>query len=333
MFKRFLAVFKARNYEFFRDRSALGWNIMFPILLLVGFAFIFSGDGKSLYKIGILGEKPVNAFTQLQHVEFVAYQQVDVAEQKLRQHKLDLLVDFNAARYWVNDSSANGYMAEKLLLASETKLVKQVITGKEIRYLDWVVPGILGMNMMFSCLFGIGYVIVRYRKNSVLKRLHATPLKPIEFLTAQICSRLFIILLLSSVIFIGCNVMFDFYMVGSYFDLFIITLLGAFSLIALGLLVAARSESEEFTGGMLNLTSWPMMMLSGVWFSLEGSPGFIQTIAQFFPLTHLLEGARQIMLEGASLWQIKQQVLALFVMSVVFLVLGAWLFRWQGQAR
>ncbi|MBE0362986.1 hypothetical protein PULV_a0597 [Pseudoalteromonas ulvae UL12] len=333
MFKRFYAVFKARNYEFFRDRAALGWNVMFPVLLLVGFAFIFSGSGKTLYKIGIVGEDHQQVLTQIKHIEFVSYQDPALAQNKLRQHKLDLLVDFNNQQYWVNQSSANGYIAQKLLLSVEPHFEQQVINGREIRYLDWVVPGILGMNMMFSCLFGIGYVIVRYRKNSVLKRLHATPLRPIEFLTAQVCSRLFIVLTLSSVIFIGCDWMFDFYMVGSYIDLFIIAGLGAFSLISLGLLVAARSESEEFTGGLLNLTSWPMMMLSGVWFSLEGSPEFIQHIAQVFPLTHLLEAAREVMLEGASLWQVKQHILALLFMSFAFLTLGSWLFRWQGQAR
>ena len=73
MFKRFYAVFKARNYEFFRDRAALGWNVMFPVLLLVGFAFIFSGSGKTLYKIGIVGEDHQHVLTQIKHIEFVSY--------------------------------------------------------------------------------------------------------------------------------------------------------------------------------------------------------------------------------------------------------------------
>jgi len=337
MFKRFLAVLIARNHEFFRDRAALGWNLVFPILLVVGFAFIFSGDGKTLYKIGILAgplqSSSNHQLLELKHIEFVTYDEKSFAMNKLRQHKIDLLVDFSKETYWVNQSSNSGYIAEKLLLGSSKNYQRMAVEGKEIRYLDWVVPGILGMNMMFSCLFGVGYVIVRYRKNSVLKRLHATPLKPIEFLTAQVCSRLLIVMSLSTGIFIGCNWIFDFYILGNLIDLFIIALLGTVSLISLGLLIAARSESEEFTGGMLNVASWPMMMLSGVWFSLEGSPEFIQTLAQFIPLTHMLEAARAIMLDGASLWQVKAHIIALLIMTATFLISGSLLFRWQGQAR
>lgn len=184
---------------------------------------------------------------------------------------------------------------------------------------------------MFSCLFGVGYVIVRYRKNAVLKRLKATPLSALEFVSAQLVSRLFIVMFMSSVVYIGCNIFFDFYMLGSYFDLFIIAVLGAFSLITLGLLVASRSKSEELIGGLLNLSSWPMMLLSGVWFSLEGAPNAVKVFADFLPLTHLVAGARKIITEGATLADISHHVSILMIMSVVFLSLGAYLFSWNTE--
>jgi ABC-type multidrug transport system permease subunit len=122
-------------------------------------------------------------------------------------------------------------------------------------------------------------------------------------------------------------------MLGSYFDLVLIGFVGAMSLIALGLLVASRSRSEELTGGLLNLATWPMMILSGVWFSLEGSPDFIQNIAWFLPLTYLVEGARAIMTDGASLIDIQHHLWVLIGMTVLFLSLGAALFRWEGDGR
>ena len=335
-FKRYRAILKARNTEFFRDKSSLGWSIIFPVLLLIGFSVVFSGDGKSLYKIGVLNSPEQDTeFMQTKYIEFVDYQNSDDALQKLRQHKLDLLMDVSLNRYWTNDTSPNGYMVEKLLVlqSSDISWQKQTVTGKQIRYLDWVLPGILGMNMMFSCLFGVGYVIVRYRKSMVLKRLNATPVNAFEFLLAQITSRLFIVMFLSSFIFIGCNFIFDFYMLGSYFDLFVISLLGAFALISLGLFIASRSQSEELTGGLLNLASWPMMVFSGVWFSMEGSPEIIQTIAWFLPLTHLVEGARSVMTDGATLIDIKEHVTMLISMSVVFLSIGTWSFKWNGDGR
>ncbi|KGJ87127.1 ABC transporter permease [Colwellia psychrerythraea] len=340
-FKRFFAVFKARNIEFFRDRSSLGWNLIFPILLLVGFSFIFSGDGRPAYKIGLLVEqentqqinesKAEKALTQLRFIDFIIYNDLALAKAKLSRHSLDLLVDFNTKRYWVNEESSKSYLAEKIFLGQQLEFIRLQSSGKNIRYVDWVLPGILGMNMMFSCLFGVGYVIVRYRKNSVLKRLKATPLSAFEFVSAQLLSRLFIVMFMSTVVYSGCNVFFDFFMLGSYFDLFIIGALGAFCLISLGLLVASRSKSEELIGGLLNVTSWPMMMLSGVWFSLEGAPDALKVLADFMPLTHLVSGARAVITEGATLSDISFHVNILLLMSSIFLVLGAYFFSWNTE--
>lgn len=331
-FKRFMAVFKARNIEFFRDRAALSWNLIFPILLLAGFAFIFSGDGKAVYKVGVLSppDSPIS-FMQTKHIDFVPYQLKEKALLKLQQHDIDMVIAANSQTYWVNELSPKSYMVEKVFLSTESNFNREVIKGEAIRYVDWVLPGILGMNMMFSCLFGVGYVIVRYRKNSVLKRLKATPLSAFEFVSAQLISRLFIVMFMSSIVYIGCNLIFDFYMLGSYFHLLLIAALGATSMISLGLLVASRSKSEELTGGLLNLTSWPMMMLSGVWFSLEGAPSIIQTIAQFLPLTHVVDAARKIITEGATLAELVYPISILAAMSVIFLIAGASLFSWNTE--
>ncbi|WP_019026313.1 ABC transporter permease [Colwellia piezophila] len=340
-FKRFIAVFKARNIEFFRDKSSLGWNLFFPVLLLVGFSFIFSGEGRSAYKIGLLaGQEHSESQAQvtlkkIRFIDFIDYSDLELAKEKLSRHSLDLVVDYSTERYWVNEESSKSYLAEKIFLgqplAQPSDFTRLQSSGQSIRYVDWVLPGILGMNMMFSCLFGVGYVIVRYRKNSVLKRLKATPLSAFEFVSAQLLSRLFIVMFMSTVVYSGCNLFFDFFMLGSYIDLFIIGALGAFCLISLGLLVASRSKSEELIGGLLNLTSWPMMMLSGVWFSLEGAPEALKIFANFMPLTHLVAGARAVITEGASLSDISFHINALLVMSSLFLLLGAYLFSWNTE--
>lgn len=331
-FTRFFAVFKARNIEFFRDRSSLSWNLIFPILLLVGLSFIFSGNGKASYKVGVLElPKSQALFLETQYIEFINYQNIEKAKVKLANHSIDLLIDFKQQTYWVNEQAPNSYLVEKIFLSTEHNFTRELTQGQGIRYVDWVLPGILGMNMMFSCLFGVGYVIVRYRKNSVLKRLKATPLSALEFVLAQLLSRMFIVIFMSSVVYIGCNLFFDFYMLGRYVDLLVVGILGAFSLITLGLLVASRSKSEELIGGLLNLTSWPMMMLSGVWFSLEGAPNALKIFADFLPLTHLVAGARKIITEGATLADISYHLGILALMSVLFLSLGAYLFSWNTE--
>ena len=116
---------------------------------------------------------------------------------------------------------------------------------------------------------------------------------------------------------------------GRHLDLLLLFALGTFSLISLGLIVAARTASEELAGGLLNLLSWPMMFLSGVWFSLEGLHPYVRAVAQLFPLTHLIDGARAIMIDGATLVDISHHLVALVLMSAVFLLIGAYNFRWQ----
>ncbi|MFC0048177.1 ABC transporter permease [Rheinheimera tilapiae] len=337
-FRRFIAVLKARNLEFWRDRAALGWNLLFPFLLVAGFAFVFSGEPKAEYKVGVLQQSTVLDTAQhplltTRFVEFVPYQAEALARQRLAHHQIDLVLDLTANRYVVNPDSAKGYLVEKILLQQWPGATREEVTGQAIRYVDFVLPGILGMNMMFSCLFGVGYVLVRYRKNSVLKRLQATPLTALEFVGAQVVSRLAIVLAIAGVVFVSCQQLFGLMMLGSYALLLLVAALGALSMIALALLIASRLQSEELTGGLLNMTSWPMMILSGVWFSLEGAPQAVQWFAQLFPLTHLVSAARAVMLDGAGFADVSVQLGVMAAMSLVFLAAAAALFRWAGDGR
>jgi ABC-type multidrug transport system permease subunit len=334
--KKFLAILHARNMEFLRDKSSLGWNILFPLLLVLGFAFVFSGEPKAMFKVGVLGDTAVlrkdeGAFFETKYVQFINVEDTEKAIDKVKHFQLDMLVDVRSGmRYWINENSPNGYILERMLQGTGgPEYQRLTVQGREIRYVDWVVPGILAMNMMFSCLFGVGYVIVRYRKNGFLKRLKATPLTPFEFLSAQMVSRLILIQAITVAVYAGCNYFIHFQMRGSYASLFLVSLLGAVCLISLGLLVSARLSSEELAGGILNLLTWPMMLLSGVWFSLEGANPAVRKIARFLPLTHLVDGARAIMTEGAGLADIAPNLLMLVVMSAVFLSIGSLIFKWE----
>lgn len=334
--KRFFAILHARNMEFIRDKSSFGWNIFFPLLLVLGFAAVFSGEPKPMFKVGVTGNiasvKSADAeFFNTKYVQFISVDNLDRAIDKVDHFQLDMLIDLrNGKRYWINVNAPNGYILERMLNKSTDSNYQRIeLQGREIRYVDWVVPGILAMNMMFSCLFGVGYVIVRYRKNGFLKRLKATPLRPFEFLLAQMISRLILIQIITTAVFVGCNYFIHFEMRGSYINLFLISALGAVCMISLGLLVAARLSSEEFAGGILNLLTWPMMLLSGVWFSLEGTNPLVRKVAQFLPLTHLVDGARAIMTEGAGFFDIAPQLTILLIMTSIFLIVGSLIFRWE----
>jgi ABC-type multidrug transport system permease subunit len=182
---------------------------------------------------------------------------------------------------------------------------------------------------MFSSLWGVGWVIVRYRKNGVLRRLKATPLSPFEFLAAQVLSRLLVVMSASLVVYAGAALLLDFPMRGSYLALALLYAAGALCLISLGLIVSARLRTEELADGILNLISWPMLLLSGVWFSMEGTSAAAQTLSQLSPLTHLVEAARRIMIDGAQLLDVVPELLLLLGLALAFLVLAARLFRWE----
>lgn len=181
---------------------------------------------------------------------------------------------------------------------------------------------------MFSCMFGVGYVVVRYRKNGFLKRLRATPLTSFEFISAQVASRMVLITCITVFVFAATHMILDTRMEGSYFTLFLVAVVGAISMVSLGLIISARVTSEELAGGLLNMVNWPMMLLSGVWFSLEGAGPFVQSLANIFPLTHVLNAARSVMLDGATLGDVAPSLLALTALSAVFIGIGARVFRW-----
>ncbi|MDX1481323.1 MAG: ABC transporter permease [Woeseiaceae bacterium] len=336
MFSRIYAVFRARNLEFLRDRGSMAWNIALPVGLVIGLSFVFGGDDRPEYTVGVLQTEavepdPAHPFLATRYLQFVDIADERDGRRKVGRHQLDLLVELrDGGRYWVNPDSARGYFAELALLqAAGESLSRQEIGGVAVRYVDWVLPGILGMNMMFSSLFGVGYVVVRYRKNGFLKRLRATPLRAVEFVIAQMLSRLVLTASITTAVFTGVVWALDIPVEGSPLLLFLIAVLGAVSLISLGLVIASRVTSEELAGGLLNMITWPMMLLSGVWFTLEGADAWVRQLAAVFPLTHVLDAARAVMLDGAGLADVLPELIVLLAMTVVFLIGGATLFRWR----
>ena len=340
-FRRLAAIWYARNLEFLRDRSTLVFNVVLPLALVVAFAVIFGGQPSNLFKIGVIAptgaalDATLHPFLGMRYADFYAVDagNIDAAIRTVERHQSDLLLDLREApRYWVNADSPKGYLAEKLLLeAAGGTAQREPVSGAAVRYVDWLLPGILGMNMMFSCLFGVGYVVVRYRKSGFLRRLSATPVTALEFGAAQILSRLMLTVSVTALVYAALALMIPFRNHGSTLLLLVTAVVGAVSMISLGFMVAARFTSEELANGVINLVSWPMMLLSGVWFSLEGAPGWLGVAAQALPLTQMLEAARAIMLDGAGLADVLPRLAVLIAMTALFLGVAAAGFRWRAD--
>lgn len=331
--KKYLAVFTAIIKEFWLDKASFLWLIAFPIVLVFGLSIVFSGKDQMLYKIGIIGEmENKNEFFSLKHVQFIHYKSLDEVLNKLRHHQIDFLISVENKNYWVNSESPQGYIVENLFLKTpaNSSYIKKEITGKPIRYVDWVIPGVLGMSIMFNSLYGVGSVIVRYRRSGFLKRLKATPLKAVEYILAHISSRLLIVIILGMIVFWGCHIFLKFLILGSLLDILIIAIIGGFCHIVLGLFIASRLKNEELANGLLNIVSWPMLLLSGIWFSLEGSPKILQNIADCLPLTHFVTAVRKVMFDGSGIVDVLYpHIFFLSLFSVIFLCFGALLFKWD----
>jgi len=339
---RFWSIFVARNKEYYRDRASFGWNIMFPFLIIFGFALIFQNGGQRPYKIAILTSQTIHSDIQQQicsHELFscIPFTNKEMAIDKLNHHKLDMVLEniSQPFKYWINTSSPKGILSEGLLtrisMSKEERhqrLIKQTIHSKPVYYIEWLFPGIISMGMMFSSLFGIGFSIVRYRQNGVLKRLKATPLTSFEYLCAQIISRLLMILATNIILFIGCSWLLGFQCKGSLLHLFIYFSIGTISVISLGLIVAARTKTEELAHGLLNMITWPMMFLSEVWFSIEDAPQWIKNFSMCLPLSHVTHGLRQIMNDGVHLFHLSSEIFCLTMMTCIFLCVGSLMFKW-----
>lgn len=343
-FKQIVAVTHARNLEFFRDKAALSWNILFPLFLIAVIYFGFDNFSNHSFKIGVIGQAselkqemiglPI---ADLNYVKFVDIESEAKGLKTLSHFNLDMLVDPVYKKYWFNDSSKEGYFLDQLIqksLAGNFVYTRIDLSNAQVRYVDWVWIGILIINIMYGCLYGVGFVIVRYRKNGHLKRLQVTPLSVSQFLMAQIFSRLGIVTVSTLLVSLGCYFLLKLHISESinYMTLGLVFLLGTLSFISLGLLLCSRVTSEEFSRGLIEFISWPMLICSGAWFSLEGTHPWLQKFAYILPSTHFIEASRQLALYGATFSDVTPNIAFLAGSTFFFFLMGISLFKWQSNS-
>lgn len=336
--KRVLSLLIPRLKEFYRDKVALVWNIIFPIVVLFALKMIFSGED-ALFKVGILNTSEVNSEKHAlfngaldeKIIQYIPILNHDVGMNNLKLDKIDLLIELDSKKVWFLDRSPKGGTLKFMINSiNEGKNYSfQSVTSEHLGYIVWLFPGLLVMNIMFGSLFGVGYAIVRYRKNGVLKRLQATPLTALEFLLSQTLMRLIIIIGYILIVYFGCLLLFKFPVQGSHLLMLGVLSLGGLCLISLGVFLSSLTSSEEGGGGIINLVLWPMMFLTEVWYSLDNSSNLMKSISKIFPTTYILDSTRDIMFKGAGLLDIKINLFFLFGYTVIFLLLGTLCFKWK----
>jgi ABC-2 type transport system permease protein len=207
-------------------------------------------------------------------------------------------------------------------------LTFESVETRDLGYIDFLVPGIVGMTIMQLGLFGVAFGFVQLKRTGALRRLFATPTSPAYFLSAQVLSRLIIGLVQVAILF-GVGIWFGLQMFGDYFSLLVIVLIGSAIFLAVGFAIAGWAKNEDQAAPVANLVSLPMMFLSGVFFPREAMPDFLASVTQFMPLTYVNEALRAIVNEGAGLLSLGTQLLGMGVWAVITFVLAVVMFRWE----
>ncbi len=202
------------------------------------------------------------------------------------------------------------------------------VASRDLGYIDFLVPGIVGMTVMQLGIFGVAFGFVQLKRTGALRRLFATPTSPAYFLSAQVASRL-VLGYVQVVILIGIGIWFGLQMFGDYATLVVIVLIGSAIFLAVGFAIAGWAKNEDQAAPVANLVSLPMMFLSGVFFPREAMPDVLASVTQYMPLTYVNEALRAVVNEGAGLLSLGPQLLGMGVWVVITFVLAVRMFRWE----
>jgi ABC-type multidrug transport system permease subunit len=329
-----------RFREFLREPEALFWVFGFPLLLAAGLGLAFRNTPADVLSIGFVGTDRA-ALEQGQSLAVDPFATLEEGLRALREGRIALLVERPAAGdvvYHYDDTNPQARDARMRAdiavqrsagrqdpVAARDELMRE--TGS--RYIDFLVPGLLGMNIMGGSIWSMGFAIVDARRRKLMKRLVATPMPRHYFLLSFLIARL-AMLVVEVTAFIGFAVLvFGVPIRGSLLLVAGICALGSLAFGAIGLLLSSRARTVEAASGLMNLTMLPMWILSGVFFSSQRFPDAVQPIIAALPLTALNDALRATMLQGATLAGIASQIGVLAAWLLVCFPVALKLFRWR----
>jgi ABC-2 type transport system permease protein len=334
-----------RLREFYREPEAVFWVYGFPILLTLALGIAFRQKPVEHIAVDVVeGSASPAVVTALQKDDKFKVQTLDEAAGRLRLRtgRTELVVIPGPSAGTVEYLSTPT-RPESRIAAKEVDDALQRDAGRKDpvvhthlesdepggRYIDFLVPGLLGMGLMGGGLWGVGFAIVDMRLRKLLKRFVATPMKKSDFLAAIMISRLVFMIPEVLILLIFARYVFGVMIEGSLLAVIFLVFLGAFTFAGIGLLVACRARTLEAVSGLMNLTMLPMWVLSGIFFSSERFPDAAQPFIKLVPLTPLINALRAVMLEGASLASQLPEIAILAGWGVLTFVLGLRWFRWS----
>lgn len=338
-----------------RNRMAVFWNLAFPAIFIVLFGFLFSNDFSAT--VGVVGadvSPTAQAITQQMEDTDVFDVKTGPEERELnalRDGDRSVVVVFvpgqnpdqlNAQVYFDQSDQQNSSIALSAVqqflnqvnvdAMGENRIVNvsaEPVESTNMRYIDFLVPGILAMSIMNSGMIGLASAFVSYREKGILRRIRATPFPLWQFITARIGSQL-VISVLQAVVLIGMALLlFDLQIDGNLMAVLVMVMLGSLAFISLGFVISSFARNQEAADALANAISFPMLFLAGVFFPVDAAPSWLQPITKLMPLRYLADGMREIMVNGATIPDEWFNVLVMVGTAIVGLILSVRLFRWE----
>jgi ABC-2 type transport system permease protein len=360
--KAFFQLYLSNLREFVRDRMAMFWTLAFPIIFIVLFGIIFSGNGNTSFSVGVanedtgpMGAAIAKAFASVDAFKVTDGSRADLTTQ-LDKGDLNVLIVIpegvsgaltsgkpDALQVFYDPSNQTTSqivltIVEKVVSGFDQAITQrptllsvtpETVTSSSLRTIDFLLPGILAMSLMQLGLFATAPALVQLREQQVLRRIGATPLPRTTLLAAQVAHRLTIGLSQTLVIIVVGTLAFNVHMIGNWAVLAGVVLLGSFMFVALGYLISGLAKTQESVVGISQLINFPMMFLSGLFFPVSIMPDWIRPVVSAMPLTYLADMLRQIMVGATPTYPAMVCLAVVAGWLVVCSVLAVRLFRWE----
>ena len=329
-----------RVREFIREPEAMFWAIVFPIVMAVGLGIAFADRPESVLKIAVVSSS-LSEILRKDSTLDVAELDPEAARKALRDGKVALIAEpgeNNTVIFRFDDGNPDGraarVRADRAVQRAAGRMDPVTVTDAVAhepgsRYIDFLIPGLVGIGILSNAVWGLGFTIVDARRRKLTKRLMATPMSRVDYLMSFLIWRKIMLVIEIGIPIAFGAIAFGVPVRGSWLAIIFLGVLGSFSFSAIGLLIASRARTIEALSSLINLAVMPMWVVSGVFFSAERFPTAVQPVIRALPLTAYIDATRGVMLQGASLMQYGREIATLTAWFVVCFVLALKLFRWR----
>lgn len=342
---------------YFRNRGALFFNLLVPLMIMTIFGLINFGNNTASVNVGIVDQAHNQVSSRiisgLQQVKAVKLHQgtLNDERQQLEQGSRDLVAVIPASAgigqtaitaYYNQGNPQNSQVAIAIMnqfvdrasfafagVSPALTLTTTPVQSRNLTYVDFLVPGMIALSIMQSGLFGVVFTFVQWKQRGILRRLMATPMRVRDFFLSQLVTRLATVALQIGVLIAVGILLFHFHYQGNLLYLLIVGIVGGGIFLAMGLAISGAAKSEETAAPLANLISLPLMFLSGIFFPRSSMPSWLQTITQYSPLTYVSDALRSISVDGASLWGVRTQLLGILIWLLITVVVATRLFKWE----